>query len=170
MAKWQCIKRASFNGDIVITDPCYLRHGGGEENKMLSPENWEAWMTENGGLINTTYYGDWGCTVFKTSNIAAGGNLLKKDAIGEFCADAGMVCVIDMKNVLKLSPKFEDWLKEHSWCGTVIRGFKGTIALFAKSTKVKCRMGTYDSTSLRVRGDGEMNGEVISFESKQTSM
>lgn len=166
MSKWQCIKRASFNGDIVITDPCYLRHGGGEENKMLSPENLEEWMTENGGLINTTYDGDWGCTVFKTGNMVAGGKLLNRNAIGEFCADTGKVCVVDIKNVLKLSPKFEDWLKEHSHCGTIIRGFKGTVGLFISKRK----LGTYTEVDLRVRGDGDINGELVSFESKQTSM
>lgn len=30
MAKWEVFKSAEFNGDIVITDPCYLAHGGGK--------------------------------------------------------------------------------------------------------------------------------------------
>ena len=169
MAKWECIKRASFDGDIVITDPCYLRHGGGEE-ALEEPEERESFVTGHGGLFNTTYYGDWGCTVFKTGNMLAGGNLKKADAIGEFCADSGSVCVIHLKHVREVSPKFEDWLNDNACCGTVIRGFKGTVGLFVKSVKRKCRMGEYDAIALRVRGDGEVGGEAISFESKQTSL
>lgn len=159
MKSWKCIKKASFDGDIVITDPCYLSFGGGLE-VLDKPEEQESFVTGNGGLFNTTYYGDWGCTVFKTDNKLAGGNLRNVDAIGEFCADSGMVCVIDLKHVREISPKFEEWLNDHSWCGTVVRGFKGTVGLF------KCSEGI----ALRVRGDGEVGGEAISFESKQTSL
>lgn len=169
MESWKCIKKASFDGDIVITDPCYLMFGGGHK-VLKKSEDEESFVTGHGGLYNTTYYGDWGCTVFETSNRLAGGNLRNADAIGKFCADSGMVCVIDLKHVREVSPKFEDWLKDHSWCGTVIRGFKGTVGLFAKRVKRKCRMGEYDGITLRVRGDGEIGGKAISFESKQTSL
>lgn len=169
MAKWECIKRASFDGDIVITDPCYLKCGGVLE-VLEGPEELESFITGHGGLSNTTHYGDWGCTVFKTSDRLVGGNLRNVDAIGEFCADSGMVCVIDLKYVREFSPNFEDWLNNHAWCGTVIRGFKGTVGLFVKRVKRKCRMGEYDAIALRVRGDGEVGGEAISFESKQTSL
>jgi hypothetical protein len=158
MSKWQCIKRASFDGDIVITDPCYLLHGGGKE--VLKWQDMKSFVTGHGGMFNTTYYGDWSCTVFKTGNSLAGGRLMNVDAIGEFCADSGTVCVIDLKHVREVSPKFEDWLKDHAWCGTVVRGFKGSVGLF------KCSEGI----ALRVRGDGEVGGEAISFESKQTSL
>lgn len=47
--------------------------------------------------------------------------------LGSFCADAGMVCVVYLEDVLKFNPNFEEWAKTHSWCVTIIEDFDGDI-------------------------------------------
>lgn len=171
-AKWECIKSAEFDGDILITDPCYLKHGG--SNFLEECENWEPWVTDHGGMINRTYYGDWGCTVFK-GGPKAGSIPKNAPKLGEFCADAGMVCVVGLDHVRLESPGFEKWLKEHSWCGTVIKGFKGVVKFITKTTPhsymdEKGKVHEYKDIELHVRGEGEIGGKPASFESVQTSL
>ena len=171
-AKWECIKSAEFDGDILITDPCYLKHGG---SKYLEDfDNWEPWVEKHGGLINRTYYGDWGCTVFKCGP-KEGRIPRAAEELGEFCADAGTVCVVKLDDVLKESPKFMEWLGAHLWCGTVIRGFKGKIKFITKTTPQSYmdeqgKTHNYNDIELHIRGDGEIDGKPMSFESKQTSL
>lgn len=169
MAKWEVFKSAEFNGDIVITDPCYLAHGGGK-GVLGEWDDQESWISAHGGLVNRTYYGDWGCTVFKTKNEI--GRILKgSKSLGEFCADSGRVCVVALKDVLEASPNFDQWVNEHAWCATIIRNFSGTVS-FAKrtTTHTSKKFGKWQDTELHVRGDGKIGGRKVSFESIQTSL
>lgn len=52
---------------------------------------------------------------------------LKWNTLGQFCADAGMVCVVYLDEVLKVNPEFKEWAKTHSWCVTIIEDFDGDI-------------------------------------------
>ena len=47
--------------------------------------------------------------------------------LGSFCADAGMVCVVYLKDVLKFNPNFKEWASKHSWCATIIENFDGNV-------------------------------------------
>lgn len=47
--------------------------------------------------------------------------------IGNFCADAGMVCVVYLDEVLKVNPGFKEWAEEHTWCATIIENFYGEV-------------------------------------------
>ena len=47
--------------------------------------------------------------------------------IGKFCADAGMVCVVYLDEVLKVNPHFKKWAEEHTWCATIIENFDGDV-------------------------------------------
>lgn len=47
--------------------------------------------------------------------------------LGGFCADAGMVAVFLLDEVLKYNPDFNKWIKEHPWCVTVIPDFDGDV-------------------------------------------
>lgn len=47
--------------------------------------------------------------------------------IGRFCADAGMVAVFLLDEVLKYNSEFSKWIEEHPWCVTVIPDFDGDI-------------------------------------------
>lgn len=50
--------------------------------------------------------------------------------IGHFCADAGMVAVFLLDEVLKYNPDFEKWIGKHSWCVTTIPDFDGDIQYY----------------------------------------
>lgn len=73
---------------------------------VLGFENW---------MSSDTYYGDWSCTVF-----------MGRKRIGHFCADAGMVCVVPLSEVLKYNPRFE-MHKTHKHACALIRDFDGDI-------------------------------------------
>ena len=47
--------------------------------------------------------------------------------LGRFCADAGMVCVAYLEDILKFNPNFKQWDSEHSWCATIIENFDGNV-------------------------------------------
>ena len=171
--QWACIAEKEFDGDIVITDPCYIRENG----TRIDWDSHEARMKDV-GLCNRTYYGDWGCTVFAAMG-PVGHSYYKSAKIGEFCADAGMVCVLDMRDARRMCPDIDKWIAEHDWCATVIRGFKGKVRLMTMTTKrwmkdwkdiCQRKRIVYDDVELRVRGDGMKDGNTFCFESYQTSL
>lgn len=118
-----------FNGDVVITDPCYV----------FKNEHWSAICKEelpDGSLLlrpflkknficKPTIYGDWSCTVWDKED--------KEKEYGEFTADAGMVGVMLLDDILqydkafKVKPDFNEWIKEHPFCVTVLKDFYGDI-------------------------------------------
>ena len=52
---------------------------------------------------------------------------LEENTLGEFCADAGKVCVVYLKEILKVNPEFKEWAKTHQWCVTIIENFDGDV-------------------------------------------
>lgn len=164
-SKWECIMSKEFDGDIVITDPCYIiEHSDFDDGEIYGGR----------GMASSTYYGDWGCTLFNAEGRV--GNVRKGAArIGEFCADGGMVCVAYLKdaresfNSMKDDGSFDKWLEERPWCAAVVKGFKGKVSFMLKRGKFKYKGVEYDNSELRVRGDGEVDGKPFSFESVQTS-
>ena len=172
-SEWTCIAEREFDGDIVITDPCYIR----ETDRSFDWDERESLMKDI-GLISRTFYGDWGCTVFRTGEDSKVGFIGSEcEEIGNFCADAGLVCVLDLRDARKLAPDIDKWIAEHDWCATVIRGFKGKVRLMTMTTKRwmkdwkdERKRIVYDDVELRVRGDGTKDGEPFCFESYQTSL
>jgi hypothetical protein len=164
-AKWESIGEAEFDGDVLITDPCYLPIGSDERWNYKSVK---AWIEDVGGLVSNTFYGDWGCTLYQTDGKV--GNIENPYELGHFCADAGLVCVVPMESVRSRYPGFDAWHEDHAWLGAIVNDFKGTVRLMKMSVPKKFSDGTdYEDVSLRVRGDGEIKGEgKISFESMQT--
>ena len=190
------LKSMSFDGDIIITDPCYITkerdttdepkwddymsrksyrdvdlaaEGLTKEqiadimqnefrpqyDKMQKayeawdkahPDDWEVCqygdkMSKLGikhALTNSTIYGDWSCTTFedKTNN-----------KLGEFCADAGMVGVFLLSEVLSYNPQF-DYHTERPWTTTHIKKDK----------------------YIRVIGEGidKVTGQPLCFHTEQT--
>lgn len=51
----------------------------------------------------------------------------KQHTYGQFSADAGMVCVVYLDEVLKVNPHFKEWACEHPQCVTIIENFDGDI-------------------------------------------
>lgn len=52
---------------------------------------------------------------------------LEAEAVGRFCADAGLVSVFLLDEVLSYNPDFEEWMVEHPWCVTTIKDFNGDV-------------------------------------------
>lgn len=88
-----------FNGDIIITDPCYIMRAEHHGTVPVTDNDWDT--CEYGNNMETlgiqhymtrdTIYGDWGCTVYDMDT---------KGVIGNFCADAGLVSVLLLGEVL----------------------------------------------------------------------
>ena len=111
------LQEMEFNGDIIITDPCYIEVEGDRYT-----------LQDVRGIWNSTLYGDWSCHVWKASNYdeCTGDNV-----IGEFCADSGLVCVAYYDDVKKRRPDIDEWVKKHNWCATVIKNFNGVVKMIA---------------------------------------
>lgn len=104
-----------FKGDIIITDPCYICKGDdwyecrfGDRMDILGLKTF---------ICRNTIYGDWSCTTYNSKT---------KEEIGEFCADAGMVAVFLLDEVLKYNPDF-DYHTERPWMTTLIKDFDGEV-------------------------------------------
>ena len=114
-----------FKGDIIITDPCYIIRD--EDNGMvpLTHNDWHSCHCGRNmevlGIKNyisrSTEYGDWSCTTYNTDT---------EEIIGEFCADAGMVSVFLLDEVLSYNPNF-DYHKKRKWTTTWIKDFDGEV-------------------------------------------
>ena len=169
--KWECEQEHTFdNQTIIITDPCYLRHGHG--GLSMDWDDMVEWIKAR-GLCGRTYYGDWGCTVYETDK-PVGDVHEEANKIGEFCADAGMVCVLDREDALKLNPGFDEWATESPFAVTVINCFTGTVKFmvrtYVEKMKIRDKLEDCEFRELRVRGDGDIYGYKSSFESVQTSL
>lgn len=155
-------KVMDFNGDIAITDPCYLSANMTNEERR----NFDcACMTNYGiiGIESDTYYGDWDCTTYDRLTWDKDGH---SKPIGKFCADSGMVCVADLNSVLKFNPNF-DYHKTKDWTTTLIKDFKGTVSI--KITKNKEEWPAY-IVSVVGHGVNTKTGEPIDFYTKQTGL
>lgn len=144
------------NKNLIITDPCYLDNMMNQDN--MTDELRKYWDRVCGCLNNDlcdlsrfgftngfacgTKYGDWSCTAYnvdfdprdiKTYEqlLEAYNKVVTKDnrGIGKFCADAGMVCVVDSEELQKFNPYFFEWAMFHTHCVTGIFKFTGTVGV-----------------------------------------
>lgn len=128
-----------FKGDIIITDPCYVLRSGESHNddwnKCDYGENMEA-LGFSTYFTRDTLYGDWSCTTFKAASKEDLDILLKYndpsklstklENIGSFCADAGLVSVFLLSEILKYNPDYKDHLSK-SHAATLIKDFDGDV-------------------------------------------
>ena len=151
----------NFDGDIIITDPCYIIRDEHHGTKPLHEDDWgyceygenmEA-LGINNYICRDTLYGDWSCTTY---------DLNTKKPIGEFCADAGMVAVFDLKEVLEYNPDFDYHLNK-KWTTTLIKNFKGTVQFVVEEDG-------YGDYEVKVIGHGinKITGKPIDFVGQQT--
>ncbi len=150
-----------FNGNIIIADPCYVVKDDAlwsqicEAINKADPDEYRGKGNSDilknvlgvDGLIASTIYGDWGCTVYKEED---------DTVLGEFCADAGLVCVMYEEDVLRLNPRFKE--NYGGWCHTLIENFDGEVTI----TNLGGNSIWY--SDVRVIGEGSVN-----FYSKQTA-
>ena len=137
------------NKDIIITDPCYiLRHDEAHKNDWNISEYGSKleYLGIKNYLTHHTIYGDWSCTTYNSDT---------NDVIGEFCADAGLVSVFDLEEVLKYNPNF-DYHIDRPWTTTLIKGFTGMIRI---EVTLDDPDATYDMEkySVHVVGKGNVN-------------
>lgn len=70
-------------------------------------------------LTRSTICGDWSCTTINADN---------GKELGQFCADAGLVSVFLLEDVLAYNPDFDYHIKR-PWTTTLIKDFNGDIKL-----------------------------------------
>lgn len=158
-----------FDGDIIITDPCYIMKEDDDWATCAYGENMEA-LGVTHYMTRDTLYGDWSCTTFDTDT---------KEAIGEFCADAGLVSVFLLDEVLKYNPDY-DWHITKPFTATVIKDFKGTVEFAVKHIEGYYEEDTdywkkgeyWEYYVLEVVGHGinKVTGKPINFVGKQTGI
>lgn len=158
-----------FDGDIIITDPCYIMKEDDDWATCAYGEDMEA-LGITHYMTRDTLYGDWSCTTFDTDT---------KEAIGEFCADAGLVSVFLLDEVLKYNPYYKDHLK-NKWTVTWIKDFKGTVEFIVKHIEGYYEEDTdywkkgdyWEDYVLEVVGHGinKVTGKPINFVGKQTGL
>lgn len=158
-----------FDGDIIITDPCYITRVDKDWERCGYGDNMDALGIKH-HMTRDTLYGDWGCTVYNTDT---------KEEIGQFCADAGLVSVFLLDDVLQYNPDF-NYHMERNWTTTLIPDFKGKVWFEVERTEgvykediYKYKAGdTWEDFSVHVvgRGINKKTGEAINFRSVQTSL
>lgn len=55
---------------------------------------------------------------------------LEVESIGHFCADAGLVSVFLLDEILAYNPDFLKWAEEHPWCVAMIEDFDGDVEYY----------------------------------------
>lgn len=159
--KFQDSEIIEFDGDIIITDPCYI---------MKSDNNRDDWFTSDFGrkmepfgftkyITRSTLYGDWSCTTYDADT---------EKYIGEFCADAGLVSVFLLDEVLKYNPEF-DYHINRKWTTTWIKNFKGTVQ-YKVHVDEEDNDGIFPEAYAFIVGCGinKETGELINFITSQT--
>lgn len=143
-----------FDGDILITDPCYITKCTEEQNDWDVCEYGEnmSILGINHSMSRDTLYGDWECTTFNTDTT---------EELGNFCADSGMVGVFLLNEVLDYNPEFTELLKEHPGLSTVIRNFKGTVQFIIK--EFEDGFGVWYELQVTGHGISKETGESINF-------
>ena len=113
-------------------------------------------------MSRSTIYGDWSCTTFNSDT---------KEPIGKFCADAGMVGVFDLNEVLEYNPEYDDYT-EKNWCVTLIKDFKGAVQFIVEEKKYMYDGKQYVDCVVRVvgRGVNKVTGETLNFITSQTGL
>lgn len=138
-------KKMGFKGDIIITDPCYIMKPDTDDwDRCEWGSNMETLGIHN-YLTRDTNYGDWGCAVVDQES---------GEKLGGFCADAGLVSVFLLEDVLRYNPEYED-VKNKRNCVTLIENFDGEISIgFEKITPTE---DYEDEFEIRVVGTGNKN-------------
>ena len=126
-----------------ITD--WERCGFGEVMENLGIQN---------SLVAETIYGDWSCTTYQLNPTPTS----DYKVIGHFCADAGLVGVFLLDEVMKYNPKYKD-ITDATHSVTLIRDFHGEVSLNI------IHDDEYNEDEVRVVGTGNIN-----FETRQTGL
>ncbi len=150
-----------FDGDIIITDPCYfLSEEDEEENGAYRFDGDFSMIGIPHSMTRGTLYGDWSCTVINTDT---------KEKLGQFCADGASVSVVDLNELLAHNPSF-DYHIEKPWTSTIIRDFKGTVQFVVVESPYEFEDKQCMDYEVEVigRGINKKTGEPLNFRGFQT--
>ena len=115
-------------------------------------------VMENLGIQNSlvagTIYGDWSCTTYQLNPTPTSDYKI----LGHFCADAGLVGVFLLDEVMKYNPKYKD-ITDATHAVTLIKDFHGEVSINI------IHDDEYDEDEVRVVGTGNIN-----FETRQTGL
>ena len=163
-------REMDFDGDIIITDPCYIMREDYHGTQPLTDNDWAACNYGSNMevfgftkyMVRGTIYGDWGCTTFDTDT---------NEVIGHFCADAGLVGVFLLDEVLKYNPAYTD-LVNNNHTVTWVKDFKGTVRFVVNEEKFEYNNKECTDYAVEVVGHGinKRTGKPINFVGKQTSL
>lgn len=114
-------------------------------------------------ICRNTLYGDWSCTTYNSDT---------KEELGAFCADAGMVGVFLLDEVMKYNPDF-DYHINRPWTTTLIKNFDGEVdfeivessGVYEEDTEWYKKGEEWTDTEVSVVGKGNIN-----FETHQTGL
>lgn len=127
-----------FKGDVIITDPCYIikDNENNDWKKCGYGECMEAQLEELNKLDSTRWdlikkYGSDSVQAKIYDDKIADATVDIK-SIGQFCADAGLVGVFLLDEVLKYNPEF-DWWVSRPWTTTLIKDFDGEINYYVSN-------------------------------------
>ena len=150
-----------FDGDIIITDPCYIMSDSGNDDwgRCEYGENMEA-LGITHYMTRDTIYGDWSCSVYNSDN---------HRKIGDFCADAGLVSVFLLDDVLKYNPSF-DYHINRKWTTALIKNFKGAVQFVVEEEQYQFEGKDYTDYNVKVvgRGINKRSGKPMNFVGLQT--
>ena len=128
----QIMAEKYFNGDIIITDPCYIILDDRRDDWRKSSYGEDIFFLSFGHyLCKTTLIGDWNCEVFKGSGSRLWFPQAPEKKIGDFSADACKVCVFYLRDILRYNPAFDDHTNQ-PWCACWIKNFQGTVKIVTK--------------------------------------
>ena len=105
-----------FSGTLVITDPCYFMRSEDWDSVIDDGEYYLNHQTKCPMIADETGFGDWSCSVLMTDT---------GEEIGQFAADAGLVCVTTLENIEAYYPEKVQHLKDIPWCCFILPGFTG---------------------------------------------
>ena len=161
-SRFQDSEPVEFDGDIIITDPCYILKSDNDWKRSDCGYHLELLGIKH-FMTRDTIYGDWGCTVFDLNNNHA--------ELGQFCADAGMVSVMLLDEVLSYNPSFNYHL-ERKWTTSLIKDFKGSVQFVVHESNYEHGGKIYTDYEVEVVGHGvnKCTGKPIDFIGGQTDL
>lgn len=136
-----------FKGDIIVTDPCYIIKKDSEDWRKCDYGDNMAALGLTNYISESTRYGDWSCSTWSTPRKDVEAQLEELNALGrarwelmkqygedsvqakiydDKIADAGMVAVFLLDEVLKYNPDF-NYHTNREWTTTLIKDFDGEI-------------------------------------------
>lgn len=146
-----------FKGDVIITDPCYIDT---KDNKLWDDTTGKFDLHTGSGLeyfgftsyiYRDTIYGDWSCTTYNKDT---------KEEIGSFCADAGLVGVFLLDEILKFNPKYNVKEEVERGSATLIKDFDGDIwdeVVQLALLEDQNEEDYYEDEEVRIIGKGNIN-------------